>query len=172
MRTSERPLSRRKPFRLVDFCLSLALLSALLKHGDKIHDVGGPLLLGRRRSSFVTMLNLFLDQVFQGVTVFVGVLLGLPCRGHALNELFGHLHLGFSDRFFSRSFELRYIDELTRKAHQLEHESVLLGLYRGEMLPRPYYDLGDGDILPMTERAAKEISKRITFSATLGEPRL
>ena len=34
-----------------------------------------------------------------------------------------------------------------------------MGLYRGEMLPRPYYDLGDGDILPMTERAAKEIPK-------------
>jgi hypothetical protein len=86
--------------------------------------------------------------------------------------LFGHLHPGFSDRFFSRSFELRYINELTRKAHQLEHESVVLGLYRGEMLPRPYYDLGDGDILPMTERAAKEIPKSITFAATLGEPRL
>ena len=65
----------------------------------------------------------------------------------------------FPNRFFSRTFKLRYIDELTRKAHQLEHESVLLGLYRGEMLPRPYYDLGDGDILPMTERAAKEIPK-------------
>jgi hypothetical protein len=38
------------------------------------------------------------------------------------------------------------------------------------MLPRPYYDhLGDGDILPMTERAAKEIPKRITFAATLGD---
>ena len=119
------------------------------------------------------MLNLFLDQIFQGVTVFVAILLGLPFRGHPLDELFGHLHLGFSDRFFSRSFALRYIDELTRKAQQLEHESVLLGLYRGEMLPRPYYDhLGDGDILPMTERAAKEIPKRITFAATLGEPRL
>ncbi|HEY5811325.1 MAG TPA: hypothetical protein VIT23_01565 [Terrimicrobiaceae bacterium] len=51
-------------------------------------------------------------------------MLGLPFRGHALDELFGHLHLGFSDRFFSRTFKLRYIDELTRKAHQLEHESV------------------------------------------------
>ena len=64
----------------------------------------------------------------------------------------------FPNRFFSRTFKLRYIDELTRKAHQLEHECVL-GLHRGEMLPRPDYDLGNGDILPMTERAAKEIPK-------------
>ena len=79
--------------------------------------------------------------------------------GHALDGCSGICISAFPNRFFSRTFKLRYIDELTRKAHQLEHESVLLGLYRGEMLPRPYYDLGDGDILPMTERAAKEIPK-------------
>ena len=46
------------------------------------------------------MLNLFLDRVFQSVTVFVGILLRLPFRGHALDELFGHLHLGFSEQIF------------------------------------------------------------------------
>jgi hypothetical protein len=95
-----------------------------------------------------------------------------PCSPEKVNDKSGICISAFPNRFFSRTFKLRYIDELTRKAHPLEHESVLLGLYRGEMLPRPYYDLGDGDILPMTERAAKEIPKRIPFAATLGEPRL
>jgi len=50
-----------------------------------------------------------LDQVFQGATVFVGILLGLPFRGHALDELFGHLQFRFADRFFNGSFEFRNI---------------------------------------------------------------
>ena len=39
-------------------------------------------------------------EFFQGVTVFVGILFGLPFRGHALDELFGHPHLGFSEQIF------------------------------------------------------------------------
>jgi len=42
------------------------------------------------------MLNLLLDQVFQGITVFVGH------SAVVLSMNFGHVRLGFSDRLFAR----------------------------------------------------------------------
>jgi hypothetical protein len=54
-------------------------------------------ILGRSRSGFVALLNLLLDQVFQGITVFVG---------HSVDEFSARLHLGFSDRFFARDLNL------------------------------------------------------------------
>ena len=69
-------------------------------------------------------------KFFQGVGIFVG----LPFRGHALDELFGHPHFGLTDRFVCSGFELRYIYELARKVHQLEHESVLLAPFHSGLI--------------------------------------
>ena len=105
-------------------------------------------LLQPRRLAF----QLALDDAHQIVFVLVGVLVRLPLRAQAVDQLPRHAQFRRTNLALLRELEVVEIGQFVGEAHHRQHQRVADGFDRGQVLGVAEDDLRDPDLAGLADR--------------------